>query len=55
MMYLPVIDSSAIFQTVSNISSDHEIGSGDDDDDKEWINEQNEIIFFTFSFDDKDF
>ena len=51
---IPVIDSSAILRAVSYIPSDHEIGSGDDDD-EEWIDEQNERNVSTFSLDDEDF
>ena len=50
---IPVIDSSAILQTVLYIPSDYELGSGDDDDDEEWIDEQNERNVFTFCFDDE--
>ena len=38
----------------SGIPTDHEIGSGDDDD-EEWVDEQHERDVFTFSFDDEDF
>ena len=51
---IPLIDSSAILWVVSYIPSDHELGSGDDHDDEERIDEQNEKNVFTFSFDDED-
>ena len=45
---IPPIDSSVILRAVLHMPSDHEIGSGNDDDDEQWIDEQNKRNFHIF-------
>ena len=45
---IPAIDSSVILWAVLHMPSDHDIGSGNDDDDEQWIDEQNKRNFHIF-------